>query len=90
MTKELFTFFLVASLCAAAVAQYGDLPTVSLCYCVAEISKTGGVGLESEHGVFCWSGVGLRFLLICWSRSLVPNYKIGTKNDARVKYVILT
>jgi len=30
-----------------------------------------------------WSGV--RFFFICWSRSLVSNYKIETKNDARVK-----
>jgi len=46
-----------------------------------------GVGLESEYGVFCriWSGVGVRFLLIYWSRSLVSNYKINMKNDARVK-----
>jgi len=27
----------------------------------------------------------VRFLLICWSRSLVSNYKIETKNNARVK-----
>jgi len=27
----------------------------------------------------------VRFLLICWSRSLVSIYKIETKNDARVK-----
>jgi len=27
----------------------------------------------------------VRFLLICWSRSLVSNYKFETKNDARVK-----
>jgi len=34
---------------------------------------------------FYWiqSGVGVRFLLICWS--LVSNYKTETKNDARVK-----
>jgi len=30
-------------------------------------------------------GFGVRFLLICWSRSLLSNYKIETKNDARVK-----
>jgi len=30
-----------------------------------------GVGLELKHSVFCRirSGVGVRFLLICWSRS---------------------
>jgi len=46
-----------------------------------------GVGLESEYGDFCRirSGVGVRFLLICRSRSLVSNYKIKTKNDARMK-----
>jgi len=50
------------------------------------MDKTG-VGVESEYGVFCRirSGVGGRFLLICWSRSLVSNYKIKTINDARVK-----
>jgi len=42
-----------------------------------------GVGLESEYGVFV--GFGVRFLLICWSRSFISNYKIETKNDARVK-----
>jgi len=29
-------------------------------------------------------GVGVRFLLICWSRSLVSIFKIETKNDASV------
>jgi len=46
-----------------------------------------GQNPESECGVFCRfrSEVGVRFLLICWSRSLVSNYNIETKNDARVK-----
>jgi len=26
------------------------------------------------------------FLFICWSQSLVSNFKIETKNDANVKY----
>jgi len=45
-----------------------------------------GVGLESEYGFFCCirNGVGVRFLLICWSRSLVSNFKIETKNNASV------
>jgi len=30
-------------------------------------------------------GVGVRFLLIYWSRRLVSNYKIETKNDTRAK-----
>jgi len=30
-------------------------------------------------------GFGMRFLLICWSRSLVSNFKIEIKNDASVK-----
>jgi len=47
-------------------------------------------GSESEYGVYCriQSGVGVRFLLILliyWSWSLVSNYKIEAKNDARVK-----
>jgi len=30
------------------------------------------------------NGVGVRFLLICWSRSLVSNFKIETENNASV------
>jgi len=30
------------------------------------------------------SEVGVRFLLICWSRSLVSSFKIETKYDTRV------
>jgi len=46
---------------------------------------------RSRIGVGVWrfcrirSGVEVRFLLICWSQSLVSNYKIETKNDTRVK-----
>jgi len=42
---------------------------------------------ESEYGVFCRirNGVGVRFLLICWSPSLVSNFIMETKNDASVK-----
>jgi len=31
-------------------------------------------------------GFGVRFLLVCWSRSHVSNFKIETINDASVKY----
>jgi len=45
------------------------------------------VGLEPEYGDFCriQSEVGVRILLICWSRSLVSNFKFETKNDTSMK-----
>jgi len=39
---------------------------------------------ESDYGVFCRirSRVGVRFLLICRSWSLISNFKVEMKNDA--------
>jgi len=52
-----------------------------------KLPNRDGHNPESEYGVFCRirSRVGVRFLLICWSQSLVSNYKIETKNDTKVK-----
>jgi len=44
-----------------------------------------GVGVESEYGVFF--GVGVDYMSESeWSRSLEANLKIGTKNDASLKF----
>jgi len=48
-----------------------------------------GVELESEYGVFVGfrvesDSVFVNFLELEWSRSLVSNFKVETKNDASV------